>query len=81
MSMRRFIAGAVCPQCRAVDRIVVEAAERDEDPPRRRCVSCGFSDTLPLANPAEPVTRLSRRRSPAADAAPVRILDPSRDRC
>jgi uncharacterized metal-binding protein (TIGR02443 family) len=36
----RFIAGAVCPECGAEDRIVVETGEAG---PRQRCVACGFS--------------------------------------
>ncbi len=51
---KRFIAGAVCPDCQTVDRIVVETgmqhvADSDLDDPRqevsrRRCVACGFAD-------------------------------------
>ncbi|MEE4281007.1 MAG: YheV family putative metal-binding protein [Pseudomonadales bacterium] len=51
---KRFIAGAVCPDCQAVDRIVVETgmqnvADSDLNDPhqevsRRRCVACGFAD-------------------------------------
>lgn len=77
---RRFIAGAVCPECRAVDRIVIEddAGER-----RRRCVSCGHSDALVNEAAVEPPTRFTRRRGTAgtadeAAAAPVRIVDPGK---
>jgi len=76
---RRFIAGAVCPECRAVDRTVVED---DGGGRRRRCVSCGHSDTLVQEAAVEPPTRFTRRRGAggAADAgaAPVRILDPGK---
>ena len=51
---KRFIAGAVCPDCQAVDRIVVETglvevadselANPHQEVSRRRCVSCGFAD-------------------------------------
>ena len=72
---RRFIAGAVCPECRAVDRIVLEdeAAVR-----RRRCVACGHTDELVREAAVEPATRLTRRRESAAGASstPVRIIDP-----
>ncbi len=46
MKGRRFIAGAVCPKCAAVDRIVVE-----DDGRRRRCIACGFTDELPAGRP------------------------------
>lgn len=41
---RRFIAGAVCPRCAAMDKVVMfdnAAGQRV-----RECVSCGFSDAL-----------------------------------
>ena len=71
---RRFIAGAVCPKCAAMDKIVV-----DLDTDRRECVACGFSD----ARPADPVQDLPTRVSRAAArrvetiAEPVRLMDPS----
>jgi uncharacterized protein len=46
---RRFIAGAVCPRCALMDKIVV-----DLDMDQRLCVSCGFSEDrpgLPASNP------------------------------
>ena len=56
---KRFISGAVCPSCQAVDRIVIEtlAANEGFDPTdeasetqalliRRRCVVCGFVEHL-----------------------------------
>lgn len=72
----RFIAGAVCPACRAMDRIVLESLE---DGSRRRCVTCGYTDTLSNRASAEPATRLTRRRAGDTPAAPVRIVDPARD--
>lgn len=77
MTMRRFIAGAVCPTCRAVDRIVLEEFEGGR---RRRCVSCGHMDTLLHDAPAEPATRLGRRPRAAEAPTPVRIVDPTKDR-
>ncbi|MFU8813753.1 MAG: YheV family putative zinc ribbon protein [Pseudomonadales bacterium] len=76
MRLRRFIAGAICPQCRAMDRLFIE---RDQGVPRRRCVACGYADELPDAAPLEPATRITRRRGDATDTiAPVRILDPAK---
>ena len=76
---RRFIAGAVCPSCRVMDRLVIETEAHDA--PRRLCVECGFSETLtegaetstggvPRGRPERP----SRPREAASQA--VRILDP-----
>ena len=61
-SRRRFIAGAVCPRCALMDKIVV-----DLDTDQRVCVSCGFSEARPglpgedaKHKPAELLTRVSR---------------------
>ncbi|MDY7218415.1 YheV family putative zinc ribbon protein [Denitrificimonas sp. JX-1] len=40
---KRFIAGAVCPACQAMDGIRMWEVE---DIPHRDCVHCGYSDTL-----------------------------------
>jgi len=76
---RRFIAGAVCPECRAVDRIVLEEADGER---RRLCVSCGYSDTMVKEAGVEPPTRFTRRRDAGAGTAdpvvPVRIVDPAK---
>ncbi|QIB65667.1 YheV family putative zinc ribbon protein [Kineobactrum salinum] len=74
---RRFIAGAVCPRCSAMDTIVV-----DRDSELRECVACGFQEARPGANTpvttSEPATRVSRAVARRADtpASVVRILDP-----
>jgi hypothetical protein len=39
---RRFIAGAVCPRCARMDKIVVNL-----DTDQRECVACGFSEERP----------------------------------
>ena len=87
ITKKRFIAGAVCPECRELDRIVVEYALvelDDNEMSRRRCVSCGFADefgaedltgTLPV-----PRGRPEKRRddSAAQPVQAVRILDPGK---
>jgi uncharacterized metal-binding protein (TIGR02443 family) len=40
---KQFIAGAVCPKCGAMDRIVMYKKDRADF---RECVSCDFSDEL-----------------------------------
>ena len=39
---RRFIAGAVCPRCGEMDKLVV-----DSDADTRECVRCGYGDERP----------------------------------
>jgi uncharacterized metal-binding protein (TIGR02443 family) len=83
---RRFIAGAVCPRCGLMDKIVV-----DLDTDYRSCVSCGFSEERP-AQPdqvdATPVsgserevpTRVSRpaARRVETPAQPITFIDPKK---
>lgn len=82
---RRFIAGAVCPRCARMDKIVVNL-----DTDRRECVACGFSEERPdsgtggnaRSQPAAPMTELPTRVSRASarlmdtPAEPVKLLDP-----
>lgn len=72
---RRFVAGAVCPQCRAMDRIVIERGDGGQ---RRYCVACGYADTMPGGASQEPATRLTRQGDSDTEATPLRILDRSK---
>jgi len=57
MSRRQFIAGAVCPECQQMDRIVIED---NAGSTQRRCVACGYcDDTMPGAG-VVPATRFTR---------------------
>ncbi len=60
MSTRRFIAGAVCPDCGMVDKLVLFVGSADN---RRECVNCGYQDGL-VDTPSlpEPATRVNRPR-------------------
>lgn len=40
---KRFIAGAVCPACSALDKVQMWDVD---GVPNRECVACGFADTL-----------------------------------
>ena len=65
-SSRRFIAGAVCPQCRAEDRIQVYRADEQD---HRECVACGWRDCRIEPQPSYSATEADR----AAD--PVRLIE------
>ena len=56
---KRFIAGAVCPRCSEMDRIVMFS---DDDGSYRECVSCDFFEKLPdePEPTAQPQTRVTR---------------------
>jgi uncharacterized metal-binding protein (TIGR02443 family) len=72
MANRRFIAGAVCPQCQAIDRLIVEDVDGER---RQRCVACGFSERAAQAGPGLVKGRLEKPRV-AAEPEPLRIVDP-----
>jgi uncharacterized metal-binding protein (TIGR02443 family) len=63
-SRRRFIAGAVCPRCALMDKIVV-----DLDTDQRCCISCGFSE----ARPGMPEAKRAEPHAPAPAELPTRV--------
>jgi len=86
INRRRFIAGAVCPRCGEMDRVVV-----DLDSDLRECTACGFSETRPKAPeagkgggeaPRELPTRVSRAAARRVEtvAEPVSLVDPRDER-
>lgn len=80
---RRFIAGAVCPRCAEMDKIVMYRVSDTEQV--RECVKCGFKDAISdtqSAAPEEPATRVNQPRV-GEQALPheepvsvVKLLDP-----
>lgn len=84
VTKKQFIAGAVCPDCAAVDRIVVETAAATSVLPemsRRRCVNCAFADEFaevkPRLSQAIPRGRAERSKKSEEQASVVRILQPT----
>jgi len=77
---KRFIAGAVCPRCAAMDAIRMH---RDEVREYRECVKCGFEDSLRLdgrPEPEEVETRVTRSTQPVEteQAQPIKFIMPSK---
>ena len=76
MNKRRFIAGAVCPRCSAMDKIVV-----DIESDARECVACGFAEARPKdsARVGEVPTRVSRAaaRRVETTAQAIKLIDPT----
>ena len=66
-SRRRFIAGAVCPRCAKMDKIVV-----DLDTDQRECVACGFSEERPGQQSAAQPTQAPGGASLAREI-PIRV--------
>lgn len=60
-SPKRFIAGAICPRCSEMDKIMMFTTDEGQF---RECVACGFSDQQ--ADPeeaAELQTRVNKRKN------------------
>lgn len=73
-SQRRFIAGAVCPRCAVMDKLVV-----DLETDRRECIACGFSEARPPEPAAQEIaTRVSRpaARRVETPAQVITLVDP-----
>lgn len=73
----RFIAGAVCPRCNQMDKIVVFSEDGKD---YRACVSCDFKEQMFLQSaPRELETRVNRTaEEKQADVQPVKLIDPGK---
>jgi len=69
---RRFIAGAVCPRCGVMDRIVTFSDLSGQA--HKECVDCGFHEGLELEVPEELTTRVSRPAMTDPDTQPIRLM-------
>lgn len=75
---RRFIAGAICPQCKAMDKIVLH---KHGDQQQRECVACGFKDELQdLGAAPELATRVTPQKHSADEVQRVTLIDPKKPR-
>jgi hypothetical protein len=74
----RFIAGAVCPRCGEMDRIIVAP-----DGETRSCVACDYTDARPedTTQPNLPATRVERpaARLTETPAQVVKFIDLPKD--
>ncbi|MGI9284885.1 MAG: YheV family putative zinc ribbon protein [Pseudomonadales bacterium] len=74
---RRFIAGAICPQCQAMDKIVLH---RRGDQQQRECVACGFKDDLQEFGAApELATRVTPQSNTSDAVQAVTLIDLSKE--
>ncbi len=69
---RRFIAGAVCPRCGEMDRIVMF---QDEQGQFRECVSCGFKEKMVVDEGVKELeTRVTQERKSDPEVQPIRFF-------
>jgi uncharacterized protein len=72
---KRFIAGAICPRCSEMDKLMMY---RENEKDFRECVSCGFHDEMRFKqNTRELDTRVNVVEEQVAEETQVLILDPS----
>lgn len=69
---KRFIAGAVCPRCSAMDRIVMFSTDEGTF---RECVDCGYGDRQPDAEDMTPTPEVSTRVTPGDEPEPPKRDD------
>jgi uncharacterized metal-binding protein (TIGR02443 family) len=75
---KRFIAGAVCPRCGLMDKIVVFQRDNKEF---RECVNCEFEDVMNF-KPAvrELETRVSKKEEEKlAEAQVIKFVSPKKE--
>jgi len=71
---KRFIAGARCPKCEEIDKIVVY---RQDDQDIRECVNCGYTDKVHFqSHIREPVTRVNQTEEMKAETVQVLEFPP-----
>lgn len=76
---KRFIAGAICPRCKAADRIVMyRVGEIDY----RECVECGFRDEMRFRSGVREIqTRVNTPPEQVVkETQVVRLLEPLSDK-
>lgn len=64
MTIKRFIAGAVCPRCGQMDKLRAWQEDRVQ---HRECVECDFTDTMSLDLPEELPTRVNQTQPDPKD--------------
>lgn len=60
MTVKRFIAGAVCPRCAEMDKLTMHVNEQGSQV--RECVKCGYTDAMTDDGPEELSTRVNQPR-------------------
>ena len=73
--IKRFIAGAVCPRCAQIDKLMMYKQDGKDF---RECVSCDFKDEMRFTiNRQELQTRVNTSDNVKRDQTQVLTLEPS----
>ena len=65
-AQKRFIAGAVCPKCSEMDKLVMYKNEDGKE--TRECVACGYLDVMKDDFGTEQAEELTTRVTPVGQA-------------
>lgn len=71
---KRFIAGAVCPRCAEMDKLVMYLD--DENNQARECVRCGYQDVMTDNGPEQRGTRQALSPNPEVEELATRVNKP-----
>lgn len=74
---RRFVAGAVCPRCSEMDKLVVFS---DSGKDFRECVSCGYKEEMrfkPVTRELE--TRVNQAEDETSELQVINIISPDKN--
>lgn len=72
MTTKRFIAGAVCPRCAEMDRLVIFDQDGDTF---KECVSCGYSEKqLAQVELQELDTRVNHNDVESEAVEPIKVM-------
>lgn len=74
MALKRFIAGATCPQCKGEDTIYTEEVEEKRF---RACVSCEFREEMRFENQQMELETRVNKTPGRSDVQVVKLLDPN----
>ncbi|MFT4844759.1 MAG: putative metal-binding protein (TIGR02443 family) [Cellvibrionaceae bacterium] len=73
--VKRFIAGAVCPRCAEMDKLMMYKRDGKDF---RECVNCDFADEMRFANTRQELqTRVSASEETKREQTQVLTLEPS----
>ena len=82
-TIKRFIAGAVCPRCGELDKLTMYTSDAGEQV--RECVRCDYSDRMTEDGPVDELgTRVNTPRvgeqtlAHEVEVSLVKILDPAK---
>ena len=73
MALKRFIAGAICPQCKDQDSLYVETVDSRR---YRACVSCDFREEMRFESQSRELETRVNRSPGDTEVQVVKLVEP-----